>query len=165
MKKIVFLIASLAATPSFALEECLLGSWQVDADALAQVLAGQLNATASYIDGDAFMEIGEDGAVRMLVSNIVMKVQIAGAPEMDVTVNGNSNGNITAEGGSWTIVGGEYTLVGSAFLMGQSMSIPFSSETGMFGGGAGSYVCGDDRLTFESDSTSAQMPSQWVRLP
>ena len=165
MKNIVFLIASLTATPGFALEECLLGAWQVDADALAQVLAGQLNASAAYVDGDAFMEIGEDGAVRMLVSNIVMKVQMAGAPEMDVTINGNSRGNITAEGGLWTIVGGEYTLVGSAFVMGQSMSIPFSSETGMFGGGSGSYICGDDRLTFASDNTTAQMPSQWVRLP
>ena len=164
MKSMVFVAALTCAQPAFALDECLLGSWIVDGAKMADTMAVQMNGSAEFISGEAFMEIAADGAVRMLVSNIVMSVQMQGAPEIEVTVNGTSNATITADAGTWLLAGGEYALVGSAFVLGQSMSIPFGSQTGMLGGGGGSFECGAQELTFVNDGEAARMPAHWFRL-
>ena len=164
MKKLVLLAALAMAKPAFALDDCLIGAWVVDSEDMAQALATQLNGTAEFVDGEAFMDIAPDGVVRMLASNIVMKVRMQGSPEFEVTVTGTSGGMITADDGAWVLTGGEYTLVGSAFVLGQSISIPFSSDTGMFGGGRGSFTCGAGILAFETDDDTARMPSNWFRV-
>lgn len=165
MKHLVFIAAISFAQPAFALDDCLVGNWSVDNADMAQALGAQLNGSAEYVSGEALMAISEAGEMRMLVSNITLKVQIPNAPEMQVTVAGHSTGTITADAGAWTLVGGDYTLNGSAFVLGQSMSIPFSSSSGLFSGGMGSYSCDSDNLLFETDGDVARLPHRWHRLP
>ncbi len=165
MKKLIFLVAATFAQPALAIDECLIGVWLAEASDLAETLGAQLNATAEYADGEVFMQINDAGDVDIFVSNITMIVDKQGVPEMEVTVTGFSRATMTAEAGNWLLVGSEYALTGSAFVMGQSMSIPFSSDTGMLGGGSGAYTCDADNISFESTGEVARIPHHWTRSP
>ena len=71
---------------------------------------------------------------------------------------------MTAEDGAWATTIGEYDLVGAANVMGQTMEIPFSSATGMFGGGLGIYGCNADAVAFESTGDTPRIPRRWTRV-
>ena len=163
MKRISLVIGLFVASPAFALDECLIGTWHVDTADFAHVLSTQMGGTASYASGGAIMNIGADGAVLITVNSLVLNVQMPDMPTMDVTVDGHSAGSITADDQAWALTGGDYALVGSANVMGQTLSIPFTSATGMFGGGLGEYGCSAGSLSFESTGDTPRMPRHWTR--
>ena len=159
-----FLATALCfSTPAAALDSCLIGTWNADLDDIARVMADQMNGGASIVSGRASMQIGPTGAATLLAEDIIFRVQVEGAPEMDVKVVGFSSGLFSADDGAWVFTAGDYDLVGSADVLGQTMTIPFTSATGMFGGGLGEYGCSAGSLSFESTGEVPRMPRRWTR--
>ncbi|WP_342068683.1 hypothetical protein [Yoonia algicola] len=155
--------AILLGTPALAVDDCLLGTWEADLDALSQIMGRQMNGTATPVGGNVLMTITPDGMANMVVNDLVLNVVVPNVPPMDVSVSGVSSGVFVGEAGDWSVVTATYTLVGSANVMGQTMTIPFDSATGVFGGGAGSYTCDSSVLAFTSTSTDERIPPRWSR--
>lgn len=159
----IFCVAVIAASPALAVDDCLLGTWEADLGALSEIMGRQMNGTATPVGGNVLMTITPEGMANMVVNDLVLNVVVPGVPPMDVSVRGVSSGVFTGEGGSWSVVTATYTLAGSANVMGQTMTIPFDSSTGMFGGGAGSYSCDGGTLSFTSESANERIPPRWSR--
>ncbi len=159
----VFCVAAIIATPALAVDDCLLGVWEADLAALSQIMGRQMNGTATPVGGTVLMTITPDGMANMVINDLVLNVVVPDVPPMDVSVSGVSSGVFVGEAGSWSVVTATYTLVGSADVMGQTMTIPFDSSTGMFGGGSGGYVCDERAVTFTSDSPNERIPPRWSR--
>ncbi len=159
----IFFIAAIAANPAMAVDDCLLGTWQANLGALAEIMGRQMNGTATPVGGNVLMTITPEGRANIVVDNLVLNVAVQDVPPMDVSVSGVSNGAFAGEGGSWSVVTATYNLVGSANVMGQTMTIPFNAATGIFGGGTGSYTCDGSTLTFTSDSPDPRIPPGWSR--
>ena len=153
----------LTSTASLAIDNCLVGTWRADMAGIAEIMARQMNGSATPVGGQVFMQISADGQTNIIVENMTINVRVPDVPAMDVSVNGGSSGPMTAEGGSWSVVSANYNLVGSANVLGQRMDIPFSSDTGMFGSGSGTYVCGASEVTFTSSTADARIPPRWTR--
>ena len=156
-------MAALVASPALAIDDCLVGRWQVDTADMAHVLATQMSGEASYVGGGVTMQISAAGDISMLVRDLTINVQIPDTPAMDVAVNGASRGSIDAENGGWTLTVVDYDLVGSADVLGSTMTIPFNTTSGMFGGGSGNYTCDDGVLSFDSAGGTPRLPRQWSR--
>lgn len=153
----------LSATTSFAVDDCLVGTWQADLDGLAAIMSRQMNGTATPVRGRVQMAIAGAGRVDMTVDDLTLNVVVPNVPPMDVFVSGVSGGTFTGEGGAWAVETATYNLVGSADVMGQRMDIPFTSATGMFGGGSGSYTCSSNEVIFTSDTPNERIPPRWTR--
>lgn len=159
----IFIVAAIAANPALAVDDCLLGTWQADLRALSQIMGRQMNGAATPVGGTVLMTITPGGMANMVINDLIINVVVPDVPPMDVSVSGVSSGVFTGEAGSWSVVTATYTLVGSANVMGQTMTIPFDSRTGMFGGGAGSYTCDAGALVFTSTRTDERIPPRWSR--
>lgn len=110
------------------------------------------------------MDVEASGAFRITVRDLTINVSMPNAPAMDVKVNGYSAGTLDAAENVWTAFVGDYNLVGQANVLGQPLSIPFTSASGMFGGGLGWFDCSPTLLQFETDPTRpAQMVRRWQR--
>ena len=163
-------VASLAlatlpflTSPALAeIDACLVGSWRVDMADLGTVMGDTMNGTATIIGGDVTWDIAPNGNMRITVIDLVARTQVTGAPQIDVTVNGYSAGHISAEDGIFNATVSDYALVGRADVMGTPMEIPFTSETGMFGGGLGQYGCLANSLSLDQSGT-ATFPRHWTR--
>lgn len=155
--------AIISAGSAFAVDDCLVGTWQADLDDLAEIMGGQMNGSATPIGGDVSMTITADNMINMVINDLVLNVVVPDVPAMDVSVRGTSGGPFEGEGGNWSVTTASYDLVGSANVMGQTMTIPFTSDTGMFGSGSGSYVCDGDTVTFTSDTPDPRLPRRWSR--
>lgn len=155
---------SLANSAQAAVDSCLVGTWWADISDLADLMTLQMGNRASALGGDARMDIAADGAMRITAREMQVSVAMPDIPEVVVTVDGYSAGSIDATDGVWITTVPEYNLTGTADVLGQPMSIPFTSATGMFGGGLGSYRCNATQLIFESDPTGpARIPRTWQR--
>ncbi len=159
----IFFATIIAANPALAVDDCLIGTWEADLGALSQIMGRQMNGTATPVGGTVLMTITPDNMANMVIEDLVLNVVVQDVPPMDVSVSGVSNGVFAGEEGSWSIAIATYNLVGSANVMGQSMTIPFDSSTGMLGGGAGSYTCDGSTLSFISDSPDERIPPRWSR--
>ncbi len=159
----IFFTATIVAGPALAVDDCLLGTWEADLGALSQIMGRQMNGTATPVGGNVLMTITPDSMANMVIDDLVLNVVVQDVPPMDVSVSGVSSGVFAGEEGSWSIEISTYNLVGSANVMGQSMTIPFDSSTGMLGGGAGSYTCDGSSLSFMSDSPDERIPPRWSR--
>lgn len=155
--------AVMAASPAFAVDDCLLGTWDADLGALSEIMGRQMSGTATPVGGNVLMTITPEGMANMVINDLVLNVVVPDVPAMDVSVSGVSNGVFAGEEGNWSVVTATYRLVGSANVMGQTMTIPFDSATGMFGGGAGGYTCDASSLTFTSDTPDERIPPRWSR--
>lgn len=151
------------ASPAAAIDACMIGTWDANLEDLAHVLGAQLNGSAAIVSGRASMQILPDGDTTTLVDDVIFRVQMPDVPEMDVKVVGFSNGVMDTADGAWVLTVGTYDLVGSADVLGQTMTIPFTSATGMFGGGIGEYGCSSGSLSFESTGETPRIPRQWSR--
>ncbi|MEL6682243.1 MAG: hypothetical protein AAFQ09_06315 [Pseudomonadota bacterium] len=160
---IISFLFGLSAAPALAFDDCLVGSWVADTNSLADTMGAQMQGTATATAGDVTMTVTPDGLASISVNNLTLNVVVPDVPPMDVSVNGASTGRMTAEAGRWSAVPESYDLVGSANVLGQVMTIPFSSETGILGGGSGGYTCSATEATFDSDSADARMPPRWTR--
>lgn len=154
---------TFVATPVFALDNCLIGVWRADAADLAHVIAAQMNGAARVVGGSADMQIAPSGDVNIIVNNLTFEITVPNVPQMDVSVNGYSTGFLTADDGAWVLTGGDYNLAGSADVLGQTMTIPFTSASGIFGGGLGEFGCSANSLSFESAGDAVRMPRHWTR--
>jgi hypothetical protein len=162
--RIATAFACFAGMAEAAIDSCVVGTWQADLDEIATIMATQMQGAATPVGGMVTMQIAPPGTVRTEVQNMTIRVKVPNAPEMDVSVSGYSAGGMQAEGGNWAATATNYNLVGAADIMGSRMEIPFTSTTGMFGNGAGSYTCAGSTLTFTSSSTPARIPPNWKRL-
>ncbi|WP_106745966.1 hypothetical protein [Yoonia maritima] len=158
------LALAFPASTAFAIDDCLVGTWVADLDDLAHIMAVQMNATGQPVGGEVTMQIAADGTFTTLIDNLIIRVEAAGIPPMDVSVVGYNSGVMTTDDGAWVVTVPEYDLVGSADVMGQRMDIPFSSETGLFGGGLGIYGCRADSVAFESTGDTPRIPRSWTRV-
>jgi hypothetical protein len=123
-----------------------------------------MQGQATPVSGHVTMQVAPPGSIRIEVNNMTLRVKVPSAPEMDVSVNGYSAGSMRAEGNTWAANATDYRLVGAADVMGTRMEIPFSSTTGMFGSGDGTYSCAGSALTFTTSTTPAKIPPNWRRL-
>ncbi len=155
---------ALTSTPALAIDPCLTGNWQADLNDLGQMIGGQMGGSVTVTDGTIAMMISTDDNLTMTISDLRYNMQMPDIPATLVTINGISSAAMMAEGGSWTATNTDFDLVASADVMGQTMVIPFDSDTGLFGGGDGTYECAGDTVTFISAGDVPRMPRQWVRI-
>lgn len=155
----------LFATTAQAIDTCAVGVWEANGPDIAHIMATQMDGNAQFVGGRVTMEITEFEVLTILVNDLKINVVVPDVPAMDVKVTGYSAGSMNIDGGNWTANVVDYELVGSADVLGQTMSIPFSSATGMFGSGAGVYGCSGDGLSFDSNGGGApKIPRQWRRV-
>ena len=161
---VALMTATLASPAAAAVEGCVAGTWWADISDLADMMALQMDGSARAVGGDVRMDVSAGGDFRITVRNLRIDVQVPGSPMIPVTVIGYSAGNIDAADNVWRAVVPDYSLTGSADVMGATMSIPFTSGTGMFGGGLGWFDCSATQLRFETDpSRPMQMVRTWQR--
>lgn len=164
MKKILIgLVATAAITASSAkaaIDTCVVGTWWADISDIADMLSLQMNGPATPVSGDARMDVTADGSFRITVRDMTIKVTIPNSPPVDVSVVGYSAGSFDATDGVWLAGVADYSLTGSADVFGETMTLPFTSATGMFGGGLGGYTCSADLLRLDGDPT---IPMRFVR--
>lgn len=160
-----------AATPALAVDPCLVGVWRADGTDMATLLAAQMNGSARYVGGDVVMTIGADDSLIFQVLELQFEMQPEGAPFTQVvTVNGTSQGRfetgVSAESGGafWDFTVGYYDFVGSAEVMGETMTIPFQSSSGMMGSADGTYQCTGDTAAFGAARAPMSFPRVWSRL-
>jgi hypothetical protein len=162
--RLVTCLTFLASTAAAEVEPCVTGTWQADLGELAILMATQMQGSATPVSGRVTMQITPVGGVRITVDSMTISVKVPNAPEMEVSVSGHSAGSMTASGNVWAANTTDYNLIGSADVLGSRMEIPFSSTTGMFGSGDGTYACSSDTLSFETRTTPAKIPPNWKRL-
>jgi hypothetical protein len=160
-----FVAAFLSTPATAAVETCMVGTWIADMRDIADMMALQMQGTATPTNGEVSMQILPDGTFTLLADDMTISVAIPDTPAMSVKVNGYSTGNFDAAENVFLAVVGDYTLVGAADVMGQTLEIPFTAATGLGGGGAGWFECAGDSLQFEATSGTAtnRMPRLWRR--
>lgn len=162
------LLVGFAGQPGHAaVETCMVGTWIADLDDVADMLALQMEGEATPTDGEMSMEIAPDGAFTLLVDNMTINITVPDVPPMAVSVVGYSAGQFDAADNTFLATVDDYNLMGSADVMGMTLDIPFTSETGMGGGGTGWFECATDTLRFETSVGGAadanRMPRLWQR--
>lgn len=165
MKRAIFgaicAAATLTTPAQAAIDGCVAGTWWADISDIADMMALQMNGNARPVGGEVMMVVTPDGSYRITVRDMKINVQVPDTPAIDVTVTGYSAGSFDATEGVWLAGVADYNLVGSGEVLGQTMTIPFTSATGMFGGGTGAYTCSDSQLRLEGDPS---VPMRFVRL-
>lgn len=164
----IALSLAITAQPAWAaVEECMVDTWIADMRDIADMMALQMQGTATPVGGEVSMEIAADGSFTLLADDMIINVQVPSTPAMDVKVVGYSAGQFDASDNVFLATVGEYSLVGSANVMGQTLEIPFTSATGLGGGGTGWFECAGDTLRFEVATGGAadtnRMPRLWRR--
>ena len=146
----ISICACVAATPAHAIDGCLVGVWEADAEDMAHVMQVQMGSPVSHKSGRVSVEITEFGVMTLLVENLVFTVAVPNVPAMDVEVVGYSQGAMNADDGSnYLAVAAEYSLVGSANVLGQRMEIPITTADAGWGNSRGSYGCTANSASFE----------------
>lgn len=165
--KIALCLSALwLSTPAqAAVESCMVGTWIADMRDIADMMALQMQGAAVPVDGEVSMEILPDGSFTLLADNMTINVSVPNVPPMDVKVTGYSAGSFDAADSVFVASVRDYSLVGAADVLGQRMEIPFTSATGLGGGGIGWFECSGSSLRFEGNSgTDAnRMPRLWRR--
>lgn len=154
------------ATPAVAqqVDPCTVGTWLADTNDLADILALQMNGSAQPVGGAVRMDIFPTGTFKISVLDLAILVEVPNVPAMTVSVNGYSSGTIDIISDAWIVQVPDYNLTGSADVLGQRMTIPFSSASGMFGGGLGWYSCSGNSLRLETDPAQPmRMVRDWRR--
>lgn len=164
LRSFTALFTFLASTATADVDACVVGTWQADLGDIATMMATQMQGAATHVSGRVTMQITAAGTLRTNVEDMTLQVKVPNAPQMDVAVQGYSAGAMQAAGNAWAATATDYNLVGSADVMGTRMQIPFTSATGMFGSGAGSYTCAGGSLTFSTSTSPAKIPPNWTRL-
>ena len=160
------LSAVLISTPVYAdVERCMVGTWIADMRDIADMMAVQMQGGAVPVNGEVSMEIRPNGSFTLLADDMTINVSVPDVPAMSVKVTGYSAGNFDAADNVFIASVHDYQLVGSADVMGQRMEIPFSSATGLGGGGAGWFECAGNSLQFEATGGvgANRMPRLWRR--
>lgn len=164
---IALLIAATAYPAHADVEACMVDTWIADMGDIADMMALQMQGNATPVNGEVSMQIAADGSFTLLADDMIINVQVPDVPAMDVKVVGYSAGQMDASDNTFLAVVGDYSLVGSADVLGQTMEIPFSSDTGMGGGGIGWFECTSDTLRFEATTggvaSTNRMPRLWRR--
>ncbi|EBA11947.1 hypothetical protein [Roseobacter sp. CCS2] len=167
MPAIAFCIVTIAQPASATVEDCMVDTWIADMRDVADMMALQMQGTATPVRGEIAMQIADDGSFTLLADDMIINVQVPNVPAMDVKVVGYSAGQLDAADNVFLASVSDYNLVGSADVLGQTMEIPFSSETGMGGGGTGWFECAGDTLRFEATvdgvTNANRMPRLWRR--
>ena len=169
MKPIIFvLLATIGQPASAAVEACMIGTWIADMGDIADMMALQMSGEATPVAGEVSMEILANGTFTLLVDDMIINVRVPDVPPMDVKVVGYSAGHFDASENTFLATADDYALVGSADVLGNTMEIPFTSETGLAGGGLGWFECVGDTLRFEQNVggpvNANRMPRLWTRL-
>ncbi len=164
---IALLIATIANPASAAVENCMVDTWIADMSDIADMMALQMQGAATPVGGEVSMQIADDGSFTLLADDMIINVQVPNVPAMDVKVVGYSAGQFDAADNVFLASVNDYSLGGSADVLGQTMEIPFSSDTGMGGGGTGWFECAGDTLRFEATvgglTDENRMPRLWRR--
>ncbi|WP_108813574.1 hypothetical protein [Loktanella sp. Alg231-35] len=164
----IALITSIIAAQAHAdVEACMVDTWIADMGDIAAMMAAQMQGAATPVNGEVSMQIAADGSFTLLADDMIINVQMPDVPAMDVKVVGYSAGQMDASDNTFLAAVDDYSLVGSADVLGQTMEIPFSSDTGLGGGGIGWFECAGDTLRFEATvggvASTNRMPRMWRR--
>ncbi|WP_373355678.1 hypothetical protein [Pseudoroseicyclus sp. CXY001] len=155
---------AIAASPAAALDSCAIGVWEADANDIAHLMATTMNGTAEHVSGTAHMVITADGIAEIIANNLTINVVVAGTPPIEVVVTGYSRGLFEADGGAWRYSTVDFELIGSADVLGQRMTIPITSDTGMFGNAEGIYGCSETSMSFDAGDDLPRFPRRWTRV-
>lgn len=164
---IALFVIAIAQPARAQVEACMVGTWVADMGDIADMMALQMQGDAAPVGGEVSMQIVADGSFTLLADDMIINVQVPDIPAMDVSVTGYSAGQLNASDNTFIASVGEYSLVGSADVLGQTMEIPFTSDTGIGGGGIGWFECAGDTLRFEDTvggvASTNRMPRLWQR--
>ncbi|MEL6684689.1 MAG: hypothetical protein AAFN63_08575 [Pseudomonadota bacterium] len=156
-----------AQTAHAAVEACMVDTWVADMEDIADMMALQMEGNVTPVAGEISMQIASDGSFTLLADEMILNVQVPDVQAMDIKVVGYSAGQFDAADTVFVATVDDYNLVGSADVFGQTIEIPFSSETGMGGGGTGWFECAGDTLRFETGVGGGvdanRMPRLWRR--
>lgn len=164
-RKVLSLAFGLFATPALAIDPCLVGVWEADADDMAHMLGIQMNATVEHTGGRTSIEIDEFGSMTALSEDMTYSVTMPDMPPFTITVVGFGEGAMNADDGRNFVANMPvYEMVGRAEILGEVMELPFS--TGMPdtipGRAEGLYGCSGDTASF--DSGAGPIPRRWRRV-
>ncbi|WP_309135532.1 hypothetical protein [Cellulomonas sp.] len=150
-------------------EECVLGTWDVDTDAMAQsmqeLLGGaEVGDMQMTLDGTMSYEFAEGGtftATSDMTSGVTMS-----AEGMEMVTDSTSEGTMT---GSWAVAGDQLTLsdldtsgltvTTSGTVNGEPLEIPEGSTEGMMAAApptTSTITCTDDTLTLVTTSEAVE---------
>jgi len=161
---LTFAVVLTGAPANAAVEACMVGTWVADLGDVADMIALQMEGEATPKGGEMSMQIGPDGSFTLLVSNMQIGFQMPDMPPFDVNIVGYSAGQFDAAANTFMATVDDYDLLGSADVLGTTMEIPFSSDTGIGGGGTGWFECSGDTLRFEPNVGGVTSPSRMPRL-
>ena len=146
----IAVFTALLASPAAAIDGCLIGVWEADAQDMAHVMESQMGNQVDHMSGRVSVEITEFGVMTMLAENLVFSVQMPNIPPMDIEIVGYSQGSMNADDGvNFHAVATEYSLVGKANVLGQMMEIPVTTADAGWGNARGTYGCSGDQVAFD----------------
>lgn len=164
VKSVALALTVCASTAAADVESCVAGSWWADISDIADMMALQMGGAARATGGDIRMDVQASGSFRITVRDLSINVRMPDAPAVDVTISGYSAGTLDAAENVWNAFVGDYNMVGVADVLGRPLTIPYTSASGMFGGGLGWFDCNSTLLRFETDpSRPVQMVRSWRR--
>ncbi|MHA3914834.1 hypothetical protein [Halovulum sp. GXIMD14793] len=111
--------------------------------------------------GTMQMQIFEDQVISLFAEDLQFQVTMAGTPAVQITLNGDSQGEFETAGiSSWT---GNLTSDITAEATTMGMTMPFDAS-GLTGRATGIYGCTETGLSFEPDGPLNSIPRSWTRI-
>lgn len=153
------------SSPAYAeLDTCLEGLWQVDLEDFAHVYGEQMQANSVSATGDVRMRIYPNGIASISIVDLKLDIAIEDMPPMNITINGGTDYDFTDMGdNTLAIHTNTFDLIAVADILGTPMTIPISSDEGLFGSGFAEYGCSAETLSFETGEPM-KIPRHWFRM-
>jgi len=170
MKRILICLGALAATPAFAVDACLIGSWTSDFSAMEQQFVQSIQSQSASITGGLVMTINADQTGSYQANDLNFAVENTGIPKTTISMNGTGVFTVIADEGNFEFTMGayDYALIATVDMGGNpvTMDIPFTEEMTPMGGNIdGTYTC--DATTVEytvaDGNAGAGIVNRWYR--
>ena len=137
---IAFSSPALADAPS-----CIVGLWSADIDDMAHVFKEQMQAASVTATGDVRIRIYPDGRASMSVTDLEYIAEIPEIAPIKTTLNGVTDYEMVwIEDRIMTVFTDEFDIVAQSEVYGETITVPVTSDSGIFGGGTVDYGCSPD---------------------
>lgn len=146
--------------------ECLLGSWEMTADAMQEQVLAQLGGEGDVsVEGTSGMQIEADQLTRTDDFSSTSSIDMDGtAIDGNTTSDGSYTVAYTADGS--TITYGEVASAEGAVtvdISGSQQEISFADSAAALAGMSMTYTCSDSELTLTSDVAGAEFSQTFAR--
>lgn len=155
---------------AFAIDDCLLGLWNADLDAMAELISEtEPKGETIFMGGATTMDISDPASFIVSVDDVTFRQAVSGS-EVVLNMNGTNTGIVVADDDIISIVVETFDLLTEVIVAGNPMTFPgkpADAEPETFNG---SYVCTETRLDLSIDFAgpdrsqgSPPMPHSWTR--